>query len=44
MHPHHPRGALRYLLMGLLIAALIVLFPITVQSRRELAEAVFALL
>ncbi|MDT8071112.1 MAG: hypothetical protein ROO76_23385 [Terriglobia bacterium] len=44
MHPHLPRGALRYLLMGLLIAALIVLFPVVVQSQRESAEAAFALL
>ncbi len=44
MHPHQLRGALRYLLMGLLIAALIVLFPITARSHGELAEAALALL
>ncbi len=36
MHPHHPRVALRYLLMVLLIAALIVLFPVSAKS--NLAE------
>jgi hypothetical protein len=32
MHPHHHRTALRYLLVGLLVAALIVLFPVTAKS------------
>ena len=44
MHPHHPRGILRYLLMGLLIAALIVLFPITAKSHHEIVELVLAFL
>ena len=44
MHPHHPRAILRYLLVGLLVAALVVLFPITAKSHREIAELVLAFL
>ncbi len=44
MHPHHSRGLLRYLLMGLLIAALIVLFPIAVRSNSKSLELAMLLL
>jgi hypothetical protein len=44
MHPHHPRSMLRYLLIALLVAALIVLFPVTAKSHHEIAELVLALL
>jgi hypothetical protein len=44
MHPHNHRFAIRLLLMGLLIAALIVLFPITARSHRDLVQLAFALL
>jgi hypothetical protein len=40
MHPH-PRPALRYILVVLLIAALVVLFPISARSHLALA-AMFA--
>ena len=44
MHPHHSRLAVRLLLMGLLIAALIVLFPITARSHRDSVELALAML
>lgn len=44
MHPHRPRGLLRYFLVGLLVAALVVLFPITAKSHREIVELVLAFL
>jgi hypothetical protein len=44
MHPHHFRGFLRYLLVGLLVAALIVLFPVTAKSHREIVELMLAFL
>ncbi len=44
MHPHYPRGRLRYLLLGLLIAALIFLFPITARSHQRVAEIAVAAL
>jgi hypothetical protein len=37
MHPH-PRPALRYLLTVLLIAALVVLFPLSARSHLDLAS------
>ncbi|HEU5404427.1 MAG TPA: hypothetical protein VFU86_23970 [Terriglobales bacterium] len=43
MHPHQPRGLLRYLLVGLLVAALIVLFPVTAKSHHQIVELVLAL-
>lgn len=42
MHPHHPHGMLRYLLIALLVAALIVLFPVTAKSHRQFVELVLA--
>lgn len=44
MHPHHPRGMLRYLLIALLVMALVVLFPVTAKSHRQIIELVLAFL
>ena len=35
MHPHHSRGMLRYVLIALLVAALIVLFPVAAKSHHQ---------
>lgn len=42
MHPHTPRWIFRYLLVALLVAALIVLFPVTAKSHREIVELALA--
>jgi len=44
MHPHQRHGMLRYLLIALLVAALIVLFPVTAKSHRQLVELVLGFL
>jgi hypothetical protein len=43
MHPHHHRPALRYLWLVLLIAALVILFPISARSQLELVSLIAAL-
>lgn len=43
MHPHHHRAALRYLFVGLLVAALIVLFPVSAKSHSEVLGLLLAL-
>ena len=43
MHPHDHRTVLRYLLVGLLVTALIVLFPVSAKSHYELLALLPAL-
>jgi hypothetical protein len=44
MHTRHPRLGLRFVLMGLLIGALIVLFPITARSHQDVIQLALAVL
>ena len=43
MHTHHSRSMLRYLLLALLVTALIVLFPVTAKSHRDIVGSILAL-
>jgi len=43
MHPKHHRPSLRYLWLVLLIAALVVLFPISARSHFDLGWLIAAL-
>lgn len=44
MHTHQSHSMLRYLLLALLVTALIVLFPVTAKSHREVVALILAAL